>query len=286
MIMRTLLYVPGDNPRFLAKAASAEADAIIVDLEDAVAPAMKDAARDRLADAVPLVGEGGATVFVRINSTPDRFRQDAIAACRAGAFGIYYPKVESVEQLEILADLLEPIERELGRDKTMLVPLIETPKGVLAAQTLALGPRVFALTLGGEDLAFVMGAKPRPDVLSLPKQLVHFAAKAGGVYSFGLLRSVVDYTDVEGMEDAARQARDFGFDGSSCIHPRIVPVLNRAFSPSPEEIDWATGIVAANDRALAQGRGSHASNGVFIDAPIAARAQAVLEMARRIQTKK
>jgi citrate lyase subunit beta/citryl-CoA lyase len=282
MIMRSLLYVPGSNPRFIEKAHTRGADAIIVDLEDAVAPSMKTAAREELVGSVPAAGKGGAAVFVRVNNTADRLLADVEAACRAGAFGLYVPKVEGVDLLQRLVDHLAPIEAELGRAPICFVPLVESPKGVFAAREIAEGPRVFALSGGGEDMATAMGGLPLPQVLSLPKQLIHLAAKAADVLSFGLLRSVADYADLDGMRAAAQEARQFGFDGASCIHPSVVPVLNTAFSPSEKDIAWARRVVEADAAAAASGQGAHTLDGVFIDAPIVARAQAVLAAASRL----
>lgn len=279
MIIRSLLYVPGSNQRFIEKAHTRGADAIIVDLEDAVAASMKTEARDALAQSVPLAGKAGNPVFVRVNNTQERLLADAEAACRAGSFGLYLPKVETGALLQQLATHLEPIERELGRKPTVFVPLIESPAGVFAAAEIGRGARVFALSGGGEDLATSMGAKPLPQVLNLPKQLIHLAAKAAGVLSFGLLRTVADYGDLDGMRDAANEARLFGFDGASCIHPSVVPILNAAFSPSPEEIDWARKVIAADKIAVDEGHGAHTVDGHFVDAPIVARAQAILVLA-------
>lgn len=283
MIVRSLLYVPGSNPRFIEKAYARGADAIIIDLEDAVIVSMKTEAREALAQSVPLAGKAGAPVFVRVNNTDERLLADAEAACRAGAFGLYIPKVESAALLQRLAAHLEPIERELGREPVAFVPLVESPVGVLAAAEIARGVRVFALSGGGEDLATSMGAKPLPQVLSLPKQLIHLAAKAAGVLSFGLLRTVADYADLDGVREAAQEARLFGFDGASCIHPSVVPILNAAFSPSPEEIDWARKVIAADKVAADEGRGAHTVDGAFVDAPIVARAQAILALADSVQ---
>jgi citrate lyase subunit beta/citryl-CoA lyase len=282
MIIRSLLYVPGSNQRFIEKAHTRGADAIIVDLEDAVAVSMKTEAREALAQSVPLAGKAGTPVFVRVNNTQERLLADAEAACRAGSFGLYVPKVEGGALLQQLATHLEPIERELGRKRTVFVPLVESPAGVLAAAEIGRGARVFALSGGGEDLATSMGAKPLPQVLNLPKQLIHLAAKAAGVLSFGLLRTVADYADLDGMRDAANEARLFGFDGASCIHPSVVPILNAAFSPSPEEIDWARKVIAADKIAADVGQGAHTVDGHFVDAPIVARAQAILVLADSI----
>lgn len=285
MILRSLLYVPGSNPRFIEKAHTRSADAIIIDLEDAVAPGMKISARDALVDSVPQAGLGGGPVFVRINNTPELLFDDAEAACRAGAFGLYVPKVESAELLDKLTERLAPVEAELSRDPMVFVPLLETPSAVLMALPIAKADRVIAISGGAEDLATSMGAQPIPEVLSLPKQLVHLAAKAAGVQSLGLLRSIAGHTDLEGMKSAAEEARRYGFDGASCIHPSIVPVLNAAFGPSADEIAWAERVIEADEQARTEGKGAYMLGGKFIDAPIVARAQAQLALAAHIKTK-
>lgn len=275
-MIRSLLYVPGSSDRFLAKAHERGADAIIVDLEDAVAPNAKTAAREALAFSVGLVGQGGAKVFVRINAEAERMEADALAACRAGAYGLYVPKVEDAETLSRLAALLAPVEREMARERMVFVPLIEDPGAVFEARNIARADRVLGLSAGGEDIATAMGAHPTPEVLRLPKLMIHMAAKAEKVLSFGLMRSVADYSDIEAMRAATREAREFGFDGASCIHPSIVPILNEAFAPSAEEIEWARKVVAADKEAAAQGLGAFTLDGRFIDAPIVTRARATL----------
>jgi len=278
MMIRSLLYVPASSDRFVAKAHERGAHAIILDLEDGVAPNEKDKARAALADAVPAVGRNGAKVFVRINATADRLAADAEAACRAGAFGLFVPKTQSAAALFRLAALLEAVEREIGRkEPVVLVPLLEDPGAVLDARAIVAGPRVFALICGTEDLATALGGEPTPDVLRLPKLLVHMAAKAAGVRSFGLLRSVADFADIEGITRAAREARGFGFDGATCVHPGVVPVLNRAFAPTPEEVERAERLVAAARAAFADGQGAFVFEGKMADEPIIARARALLD---------
>ena len=127
---------------------------------------------------------------------------DAEAACRAGAFGLFVPKTRHPSDLIRLDEHLDKIERgRPGTKKTLLVPMIEDPGAVLDARALATAtPRTFGLITGGEDLATAMGAEPTPEVLRFPKLLVHLAAKAAGVLSFGLLRSVADYRDLEGIQ--------------------------------------------------------------------------------------
>ena len=276
-MIRSLLYVPASSDRFVAKAHERGADAIILDLEDAVAPTEKTAARAKLPEAVTQVGRNGATVFVRINADVELIRLDAEAACRAGAFGLLVPKVQTPKTLQDLAAWLEPIERAAGRKEAVLVPMIEDPGAVLDARLIAKAtPRVFAMLTGGEDLATALGAEPTPEVLQFPKLMVHFAAKATGVLSWGLLRTVADYGDLAGIEQSARQARAFGFDGASCVHPAVVPILNRAFSASEEELDRARRIVAVYDAAKAKGLGAVEHEGRMIDEPVFQRARALL----------
>jgi citrate lyase subunit beta/citryl-CoA lyase len=280
--IRSLLYVPVSSERFLAKAHERGADAIILDLEDGVAPAEKDAARARLNDAVAMAARGGATIFVRINSEPERIFRDAEAACRAGAAGLFVAKAREPRALAALADFLDGIGREISRKPMWLVPMIEDPGAVLDARVIASAtPRVFGLATGGEDLATALGAEPTPEVLRFPKLLVHLAAKAAGVRSFGLLRTVADYNDLDAIEKSAREARMFGFDGASCVHPAVVPILNRAFSTSPEEIERARALIAAFEAAKAEGRGAFAFEGRMVDEPVVQRARALLDRAEK-----
>src|SRR5690242_17797935 len=136
-LIRSLLYVPASSGRFIAKAHERRADAIILDLEDAVVPAEKPSARARLSSVVPTVGQRGAVVFVRINSAPDLIRLDAEAAARAGAFGLLVPKTRDPGMLEELGGFLEEVDTRIGRRPTQLVPLIEDPGAVLEARAIA-----------------------------------------------------------------------------------------------------------------------------------------------------
>lgn len=269
-MIHSLLYVPANQERFFPKAAQCGAGAVILDLEDAVPEDRKDHARSMLAQAVPAVRSPATRVYVRVNNRPDRLADDALAAAEAGADALYIPKVETAGELAVLDKLLE--EHGFASGKIGFVPLIESSAGLLEASAIARAPRVIALVAGGEDLATSLGARPTAEVLRIPKLMVHYAAKAAGVLSFGLFRSTVDFRDPDGVRAAALEAREHGFDGASCIHPSIVPILNEVFAPSQEEIAWARKIVAANAAHAAQGIGAFELEGKFIDAPIVARA--------------
>ena len=278
-MIRSLLYVPANSARFVNRAHERGADAVILDLEDAVAPAEKPAARAALREAVPAVGRNGATVFVRINSGAS-MAADAEAACRAGAAGLLVPKVQSPDTLARLADQLAVVEQAIGRPPTSLVPLLEDPGAILDARMIAQAPRVLALVTGGEDLATAMDAEPTADMLRLPKLLVHLAAKAAGVLSFGLLRSIADYSDTAAIASSAREARALGFDGASCVHPAVVPILNDAFAPPPAALARARRLVEAFEQAEAAGAGAFAFEGEMVDLPIVIRARRLIARAR------
>lgn len=275
-MFRSLLAVPANSERSVSQAHEHGADAIILDLEDAVPPAQKVHARAALAGTIAAVGQNGARVFVRVNTEPALLRLDAEAACLAGAFGLVLPKARDPKVIGDLSAYLTPIERQMRRGEMPLVALIEDCGAVLDARTIARAPRVMALAVGSEELALSMGADPAPEVLRHPKLLVHYAAKAEGLLSFGLLRSVADHADLEGIAAAAEEAKRFGFDGASCVHPGAVPVLNAAFTPNAEEIAWARQVVEAAEAAEAQGAGGFALGGRMIDAPVAARARRIL----------
>ena len=183
-MIRSLLYVPASSERFVAKAAERGADAIILDLEDAVAPSEKVAARNKLAETVPAVGRNGATVFVRINSEPERLRADAEAAVQGRRVRPVRAEVAGPEGAgSSSADGSSRWRR--AASPTALVPMIEDPGAVLDARSIAEAtPRVFALLTGGEDLATALNAEPTPEVL-------HRSQAAGALRRQGRRRAVV-----------------------------------------------------------------------------------------------
>jgi citrate lyase subunit beta / citryl-CoA lyase len=270
--MRSLLYVPAHAERFISKAHERGADAVILDLEDAVPPEHKEAARAGLAQSIALVRQGGAQVFVRINTKANGQLDDALAACEGGADGLMVPKVESAQALAELGQALEPSEARLSRSTLKFIALIEDPGAVLEASAIARAPRLLGMALGGEDLALALGARPTPAVLQLPKLLVHYAAKANNLLSFGLLRSAADYSDLDAIAQAIAEAREHGFDGATCVHPSIVPLLNQGFATTAEELSWAQRVIAQAETTT----GPFVVDGRMVDAPIIARARHLL----------
>ncbi len=271
MKLRSFLYVPAHSERFIARAHERGADAIILDLEDAVPHEQKTAARDNLAATIVSVTRNGAAAFVRINSGA-RQREDALAATRAGAHGLFIPKAGDPGALEALAGTLRAEEARIGRTPTPFVAMIEDPAAMLDARAIARVQRVMALSFGAEDFTAITGGTPTPEVLRHPKLVVHYAAKAEGKLSLGLLQSIADYSDLDRLAAAAREAKSHGFDGATCIHPSGVPALNDGFAPSEAERDWARRVLAA----APQSDAAFNLDGRMVDAPVLARARRIL----------
>ncbi|MGI9410839.1 MAG: HpcH/HpaI aldolase/citrate lyase family protein [Hyphomicrobiaceae bacterium] len=282
-MFRSMLFVPATNDKFIAKAAERGADAIILDLEDSIPPAQKANARAALADAIPKCRSARGKVWVRVNR-PFRICVDDLAsAVRGGADGIMLPKAESSEHVRFVAEVLDDVEREIGKTApTPLFLILEDPRAVLdALSIISSNDRVVIASTGGEDLATALGAQAIPETLKPAMHIVHLAAKGAGRYSFGLLGSIADFSNLESMRTRVGEARRHGFDGATCIHPAVVPVLNEGFMPSADELDEAQRVIAAFDAAEQAGLASVAVDGKMVDIPVVDRARSLVEKAAR-----
>ena len=282
-MFRSMLFVPATNDKFIAKAAERGADAIILDLEDSIPPAQKANARAALADAIPKCRSAQSEVWVRVNRPFRICVDDLAAAVRGGADGIMLPKAESSEHVRFVAEVLDDVEREIGKTApTRLFLILEDPRAVLdALAIISSNDRVVIASTGGEDLATALGAQAIPETLKPAMQIVHLAAKGAGRYSFGLLGSIADFSDLESMRTRVSEARRHGFDGATCIHPAVVPVLNEGFMPSADELDEAQRVIAAFDAAEQAGLASVAVDGKMVDIPVVDRARSLVQKAAR-----
>ncbi len=284
-MFRSMLFVPATNEAFIAKAATRGADAIILDLEDSIPPAQKDHARAALAAAVPRCRSAEGDVWVRVNRPFRRCIEDLAAAVRAGADGIMLPKAESCEHVRFVAEVLEDAEHEAGcKAPTPLFLILEDPHAVLNAPSIiSAHERVVIASTGSEDLATALGARPVPETLRTAKQLVHLAAKGAGRYSFGLFGTIANFSDHARYRELVAEARMHGFDGATCIHPGVVPLLNEGFMPSADELNEAQRVIAAFDEAAARGSAAIAVDGKMVDIPVVDRARALIAKAARWQ---
>lgn len=281
-LARSWLFAPADHARRREKALQCGADAVILDLEDAVAAGAKAGARDA---AAGLLDPGGAAaVYVRINGLDTRWcYPDLLAVVRAGLAGIVVPKVERADDLRILDWVIGQLEseRELVPGSIRLVGLVETAAGVEALDAIAAAcPRLARLGFGVADYSLDLGLVPSPDEEELGyvrARLVHVSRVAR--LAAPLDSVVVEYRDGERFLSSARRGRSMGLGGKLCIHPDQVPLANEVFAPSAAEIATAEAVVAAWQSG--QGQAALSVAGQFVDGPVVERARRVLAAAGR-----
>lgn len=261
---RSMLYMPGSNPRALEKAKSLPADSLILDLEDAVAPDAKDDAREQVAAAVRGGGYGGRELVIRINGLDTGWGHfDVPAAATSGCDAILLPKTESADQVMHLDALM----RENGAPETMAIMcMLETPLGILhAAEIAAATPRLSCLVMGTSDLAKDLHAAHTKDRLPMVTSLglCLLAARAYGCAIVDGVHLTLD--DDAGFTAACQQGVELGFDGKTLIHPKQIAAANSAFAPSAAEIDWARRIIDAHAAATAAGKGVVVVDGRLVE---------------------
>ena len=291
LLLRSLLFVPGDSERKLAKAQTVAADALIVDLEDSVAAERKSRARELAAEfLVDRSAIRARTVWLRINAVADaRFADDVAAAVHARADGIVLPKPRSPADVAELGKRLDALEARSGPapGATKILPIAtETPSSVFALGGYAgCGPRLAALTWGAEDLSAAVGATTALDAsghwlppYELVRSLCLLAAAAAGVPAIDTVHT--EFRDLDGLTAAATAAQRDGFAGKLAIHPDQVEVLNRAFQPTAAAVAAAREVVAAF--AAQAGAGVVAHAGRMLDRPHLQRAQRVLALAAAV----
>lgn len=274
---RSILFVSPLSDRHLAKAPQSGADAIQLDLEDAITPADKPAARARLPEAVARLRAGGARqVVVRVNAPWLLAIEDIAAAVEAGADCITLPKVEQAARVSVVSEMLDEMEARHGPrpQPTRLLLLIESARGLEALpQALRASPRVAAVTLGPEDFAKDMGGATTMAANEWANLAVLAAARSAGVTPLGFPGSIAIVDDLALFRSQVVRARELGFGGAAVIHPAQVAILNEIFTPTPAEIAHARRIVEAARNTSA---GAFLLEGKLIDAPHIAQAEQLL----------
>jgi citrate lyase subunit beta/citryl-CoA lyase len=276
---RSVLYMPAANDRALEKARTIPADAIIFDLEDAVAPDAKPAARDKAVAAVRSGMYGNRELTIRCNGLDTQWGSDDVtAAAGARPAAVVIPKVDSVEYVDRVAALLDAA----GATEVMIWPMIETPAAIFEVRAIAAHPRVAVLVMGTNDLAKELRAPLVPGRHPLVPHLATalLAARAAG-------KVILDgvYNDVknpEGFEAECRQGMEMGFDGKTLIHPSQVDPANDTWAPSAEDVEYAERVIAAFDEAVADGRGVVTVDGRMIENLHVDNARRVLAIAAAI----
>jgi citrate lyase subunit beta/citryl-CoA lyase len=284
-LWRSQIIVPVNVEKYVAKAHTRGADAVILDLEDSITPPEKAAARGLVADAARRASAGGADILVRINQPLQLAVRDIEAVVSPAVKALMLPKVDSASHVRLLAQLVDDVERDRGMipGTTKFLVVIETAEAFFRMPEIAAAhPRIVAMSLGSEDFSLATLSEPDPEVLLYPKQHMAIAACSAGIMAMGVIGSIANYRDIEGYRAAIARSRRFGFQGASCIHPDIVPLLNEGFAPSEAEVASARKVIDAFEVAKAEGRGSLSVDGKMIDIPIVLRAEAVLARARSV----
>lgn len=275
LVRRSKLFVPVNRERFVAKAWTREADCIILDLEDAIAPADKASARKMVKDVIPIVNKGGADVQVRINRELEEEDLDAIVG--PGLTSVMIPKCESEEEIQRIDDMVTRLEKERGlpEGEIQFDLIIETAKGVVNVERIAPASlRIVQINSGQTDLSVDMGF---PKFLELnleqfffAENKILYAARAAGVQACGLgAQNNVDFTSItmgpEEMLKACRHAFWMGYLGAAIIHPGWVKAVNEGYQPPQSDLDLARRVKVALDEAYARGEGSVQVDGRMYD---------------------
>lgn len=283
---RTMLFLPGNNPNMIGNGGLLGANSLIFDLEDAVSPDEKDAARELLKNALALLSFGKCERIIRINGLDTPYWEaDLRAVLPLGPEVILPPKVSGADYIRRLDEKLTALEQEFGiqNQQTKVIALLETAIGIENAYAIATSPRVIALFLGAEDLSADLrcARTTEGEEIRYARGRVVCAARAAGIEVYDT--PFTDVRDLEGLEKDAVFAKNLGFTGKACISPAHVAAVNRIFSPSLKEIDYAREVFDAIAEAKRRGKGAISLRGKMIDAPIVQRARLVLEAASKIE---
>lgn len=278
---RSMLYMPASNARALEKAKTLAADGLIFDLEDAVAPDAKVAARKAACAAAGSKDYGRRELLIRVNGLDTEWcKEDVIAAAASGAAAIVLPKVNRADDVKVVADWLAAAQAPADM---AIWAMMETPLGILNAREVAQSsPRLIGLCVGTADLSKDLHCAHPADRWPMLSAIQHciLVARAYGIL---ILDGVhVDLNDDEGLDAACRQGRVLGFDGKTLIHPKQIGVANAVFGPGADEIDRARRMVAAFDEARARGQGLAVLDGKIVEVLHVAEAKRLLAQADMI----
>ena len=283
-LRRTMMFVPGNNPAMVKDAGIYGADSIMLDLEDAVSLSEKDAARMLVYNAIKTVDFGGEEIVVRINGQDTPFYdEDVKAMVKAGVDVIRLPKTESAAMIKKLVSDMEKAEQEYGVEKGSIgvMAAIESAKGVLNAPEIATStPLMMGLAVSGEDYTADMHTHRYPDgrELEFARNMVLQAARAADVYAFDTVFS--NMNDTEGFYRETNYIYELGYDGKSLVNPRQIPMVNKVFNPTKDEIENAQAVQNAIREAKAKGSGVISMNGKMVDKPVVEKANRVIETAK------
>ena len=283
---RSMLFLPGNNPNMLINGNCFGADAVIFDLEDAVSPSEKDAARILVRNTMRYMNFDGCEIIVRINSIDtDYWKEDLETILPENPDIILLPKTGVPEDVKLVDEYMAQVEKKNGIENGTigLMPLIETALGVENSYKIAsCSNRVKALFLGAEDLTADLQCKRTKEgkEIEYARTRLVVAARAAGIDVYDT--PFTDVNDEKGIVEDVKTAKGLGFTGKASISPRHIEVINEIFSPTNAEIDYAYEVMEAINRAKQMGKGAISLHGKMIDAPIVARAERTISIAKAL----
>ncbi len=289
-ILRSLLFVPGNRANMLQKALGFSPDVFVPDLEDSVPTDEKGNARGVVASFLAKLSDTGSLVIPRVNSLDTGLlEQDLASMIMPSIYGLSIGKVQTVQDITEICELIEPIEQKAGlaAGKLKLIPWIESAKAIINAYEICTSsPRIIAVAFGAEDFTNDLGIERTDDdsEIAYARSAVCIAAKAAEVIA--LDTPYFGFRDTAGLQQDIDAAKKHGFKGKFAIHPAQIDIINAGFSPSPQEVEHAKRVLAAFEVAEKQGRGSTSLDGKVIDVPVVKRALAILEVANRSSSRR
>lgn len=279
-VLRSLLFVPADSPRKIAKARTLRPDAFILDLEDGVAIDKKLEARATLTDELESLKGLACKIFVRVNSISTKFFEGDISiAVDPMVDGIFVPKCEDETDVSRVDNEITRTEahKRMALGKTKLLPILETARGVVRAYEIGRSSeRVVALSFGPEDYCADMGIRRTRSgaEISIPRMLVSQAAHAARIAALDGV--FTDFHDEEGLVEDTRRGKEMGYIGKAVIHPSQILPVHRTFAPTEEDVAWAEEVIKAFGEAKEKGSGLVAVRGKMVDEPVVGQARRIL----------
>lgn len=282
--VRSMLYIPGNNPGMIQRCSYFGADSVLLDIEDAVAISEKDAARNLVAHALATLDFGDVYMTVRINGADTRFFEkdlETIIPSRPDA--VRLPKTQQANDVKHIDEIITRLEKthNIEHGTIAIHAMLETAKGIVNAVEIAnASPRVKALTLGGQDLAADIGVRRTKEGTEIlyARSTVVMAAKAAGIGAFDTVYT--DINDSGGLLDESRFIVNLGFTGKAAIHPSQIPVIHEAFRPAEKDVIKALRVVYAAREADKKGIGVYTVDGKMVDGPVVRQSEKVVELAK------
>ncbi len=277
---RSMLFVPASSERFLESALRRPTDAIQLDLEDSVAPNLKDEARARIGTLADRAAAAGYDVIVRINRPWRMMVRDIEGSVRQSVRALTLPKVPDGSFVRAVAEILDECELEAGlpNGHTRLIAMIEDAEGLHNMDAIAQAhPRLCAMIIGAEDLAVSLRMAVEPDGLYVPNIMAVAACRRAGIAPIGFVGSVADFADADLFRATVQRAARLGFEGAFCIHPSQVEATNEAFSPPQASVIRARALLDTYEAECKAGRAACTFEGRMVDAPVAMQARQILQ---------